>query len=477
MADNVETELDHAIAALGHDEPDGGPAGPETSASVPKSTSVGVSLSRLRRPPTPEEIAETERRRREIHAGRHPDTGKRLNLGDRRTLKPGDLFAFQMWRDRKLATYGASYLDPFSRCMIELRQQQSIEFATRVYLSDFSRSAVDDAYKEAQRNSIIGQISRFEREQRLRDPLSDPDLVNRITGGVNPELMRRATESLDLSARQTILSQVDQAASKLMTAQWNEGFEPHWSTARRDTTVAFLQNTNLVTTECERMLSVYGPAVAEQQYFLSEYRANLGLFQQQHLDVQTFQAADLLARIVLPYALFPGFDAYDEERVRRFEVYAEAHLVELEECFAYDPNPVFVLRAFRMARSAGIEPGDWVLERLDDFVDRILDIGEEDEMPQHATESQRVGKAAGFETARGETGKFEAAKLVQRDRQIVLIVDDWIAEWTKQKPGQRPKLMSAYAEIAPQFEVDSSTIGRAYRRMKAYVKRDDTDDD
>ena len=477
MADNVETELDLAIAALGYDEPDGDPAGLEASASVPKPASAGVSLSRLKSSLAAEEIAETERRRREIHAGRHPDTGKRLDLSDRKTLKRGDLLAFQMWRDRKLAVHGASYLDPFSRCMIELRQQQSIEFANRVHLADLSRSAMDVAYSGAQSSAIIDQISRFEREQRPRDPLSDPDLVNRITGGVNAELMRRATESLDLTARQMILSQVDRAASKLMTTQWNEGFEPHLSIARRDATAAFLRNTNLVTTECERMLSVYGPAVAEQQPFLREYRANLGLFQQQHLDVQVCQAADLLARVALPYALLPDFDDYDEEPVRRFEAYAKAQLVELEESFAYDPNPVFVLRAFRMARSAGIEPGDWILEHLDDLADRILEIGEEGEAPQHATEAERVGKAVGFETGKGETGKFAAAKLVQRDRQIVFLVDDWIAEQKELKPKQRPKITSAYAEIAPKFEVDSSTIGRAYRRMKAYVKRDETDED
>ncbi len=476
MPDNVETQVDRAIAALGL-EPAAGPAAPEASAGEPRPTSARVSLSLLRRPRTAEEIAETERRDREIHAGRHPDTGKRLDFGDRKTLKPGDLFAFQMWRDRKLAIRGVSYLDPLSRCMIEFRQQQSIEFANRVRLSDFSRSAVDVAYGQLQSSSITCQTSRFEREQYRRDPLSDPNLVNRMTGGINVELMRRATENLDLSARQTIISQVDQGASNLITAQLNGAIESHWSVARKDMTLGFLQDISLVAIEVQRMLSIYGPAIAEQPYFLNQYRANLGLFQQQHVDVHVFQAADLLARTALPHVLLPGFGDYEEELVRRFEAYAEAQLVELEESFAYDPNPVFVLRAFRMARSAGIEPGDWVLEHLDDLADRILEIGEDDEMPQHATEAHRVGKAAGFETGRGETGKFAAAKLVQRDREIVFLVDDWIAEQKKQKPQQRPKTTSAYAEIASQLGVDSSTIGRAYRRMKAYVQPDERDGD
>jgi hypothetical protein len=476
MADNVETSLDRAIAALGH-EPAAAPAEPEAGASGSKPTSTGISLAQLKRPLTAEETAETARRQREIRAGRHPDTGKRLDLGDRKTLRPGDLFAFQMWRDSKLAVHGASYLDPFSRCMIEVRQQQAIDAVNRVRLSDLARSAFDIAYREVQNNSIICQVSRFEREQRFRDPLSDPDLVNRMTGGINAELMRQAIERGDVGARQTIVSQVDQAASKLITAQLNGAIEPHWSTTRKDMTLGFLQNAHLVTSEVQRMLSIYGPAVAEQPYFLTQYRLNLGLFQQQHLDVQAFQAADLLARVALPYALLTGFEYYDEERVRRFEAYAEAQLVELEESFAYDKNPVFVLRAFRMARAAGLEPGDWVFEHLDEVADRILDLDEEGDTGEHATESERVGKAAGFETGRGGTGKFEAAKLVQRDRRIVFLVDDLMAEWKKQKPRRRPKITSAYAEIAPQFKVDSSTIGRAYRRMKAYVKRDDSGDD
>ncbi len=182
----------------------------------------------------------------------------------------------------------------------------------------------------------------------------------------------------------------------------------------------------------------------------------------------------MLARVVLPTHLLAGFEDYQFVRVERLQAYARAVLIELENDFKREPNPVFVWQAFGIALSCGAEQPDWVTEHLADVADRIQEIGDDNQTGRRLTEAELVGKALGFSHGgKGQTGRFAHAKQVQRDRDICLRVDQWLSEQRLRKPKARLKVSSAYAEVAAEFGVDASTIGRAYRRMKNYISRDD----
>lgn len=146
------------------DQANSNPDGPEPIAvtSIEKSSNASaelrqkevrvavIKLSDLRaRELTEEEKAEEERRLKEVRAGRHPDTGERLRPGDRKTLKPREVWELQMQGDANLMRYGA-----FDHSMIEaLERQRAIDLS--VYgtpcSTDFQR-----AMHEARRHLSVG---------------------------------------------------------------------------------------------------------------------------------------------------------------------------------------------------------------------------------------------------------------------------------------------------------------------------------
>src|SRR5688572_21165889 len=89
-----------------------------------------VSLSKfgsLAREPTPEEKQESDRRRTAIRSGRHPDTGAKLQLRDRRTVRPFEIMEVQSYFDAKTYRHGVGYMDPVQRAMIELEESRWAE--------------------------------------------------------------------------------------------------------------------------------------------------------------------------------------------------------------------------------------------------------------------------------------------------------------------------------------------------------------
>src|SRR5260221_7844627 len=119
-------------------QPDDGPAeSPETKARV-----AVLKLSALRaRALTEEEEAENHRRLKEIRAGRHPDTGQRLRPGDRKTLKPREVWELQMQRDTVFGSIEASY----RRTIDALERERTINMAIygTPFSSDFQRAIHD----------------------------------------------------------------------------------------------------------------------------------------------------------------------------------------------------------------------------------------------------------------------------------------------------------------------------------------------
>jgi hypothetical protein len=455
---------------------------------------------------TEEEKSEERRRRTEIQAGRHPDTGKRLQPGDRKTLKPRDLYAFQMYYDWKLTRFGASYLDPFNRSMIEAQEyrDRSLSIYAANHLGNFHDPMHDwrrDVLTNPMwNNSLIGvdhqsnqsrvveasfghrigapdhsQFAQIDRDRRFLDPLFDPDFVRRITGDTQADLIRRASDLHDQMALRSLRETVESSATSRMVDQWQMPFEPRWTSAIvKETDVAFEQQSSLMAIEAERMLSIYGPRIAEQSPFLTEYRSNLGLFQPGLLNLGAFQAADLLARVALSPELVPGFEYYQVERVERLRAYGRVLLAELEEDFKRKPNPLFVFKARGIAQSCGLEQPEWVDDQLDGMTDGVLAIEDSNEDGPGATEAELVGKALGFSRqGKGQTGWFAHAKQVQRDREIYLRVEELLAERKLQKPKFRPKITRVRAEVADEFDVDETTVRRAHRNFSDYVGKDD----
>jgi hypothetical protein len=455
-----------------------------------------LKLSVLRaRALTEEEKAENHRRRKEIRAGRHPDTGQRLGPGDRKTLKPADLYEFQRFLDAKSMKYGASYLGDFARSIIEAQERRrAIEMSIRgtlvpelpyraTYQKELSAPALPDnllTHDQVQRQPSLDaslrtmaneltcdRMAQIDRRQRFLDP----PFPSRITGDASSGLLGGPTELRDSFALRSLQEEVSAAARTKIIEHWKIA-SPLSSIT--EAAAGFQQDINVMAREAERMLRIYGAPIVEQPQFLTEYHSNLALFQPRGLVAGGFEAADLLARIVLPIDLLPGFENYQVDRVERLRAYARAQLIELENDFRFEPNPVFVLEALCITRSFDVEVPEWVHDSLTNMAEGVLGIGEKEQNGRGASEAELVGKALGFSRGgKGQTGRFAHAKQVQRDRDICLRVDEWLSEQKLRKPKARIKVTRAYAEVAPEFGVDPSTIRRAYRRMKSYVRRED----
>jgi hypothetical protein len=376
--------------------------------------------------------------------------------------------------------YSASYLGDLHRSIIEAQERRrAIEMAIgstlfpepshRVtYQKQLSAPALPDnflAHDQLQRQpspdaslrTMANEISsdrmaQIERRQRFLDP----HFPNRITGDASSGLLGGPTELGDSFALRSPQEEVSTAARTKIIEHWK--IASPWSSIT-ETAAGFQQDINVMAREAERMLRIYGPPIVEQPQFLTEYYSNLALFQPRGLVAGGSEAADLLARIVLPTDLLPGFEDYQVDRVERLRAYARAQLIELEKNFRVAQNPVFVLEALCISRSFDVEVPEWVRDSLANMAEAVLDIGEKDQNGGGASEAELVGKAIGFsQGGKGQTGRFAHAKQVQRDREICFRVDEWLSEQKLRKPKARLKVTRAYAEIAPEFRVDASTI-------------------
>lgn len=469
MTDNSNSDLEVERPGLNADGQELG-AAPPAAPGEPPDTKVrvsGLNLSSLRtRELTAEEKAEKDRRLKEIRAGRHPDSGQRLKGSDCKTLRPSEISELQRYLDARLMRHSAPYLSDYNRSMIQAQEHW------RAIGTSICGTPVPNYFypaMNAHQKDLIDHRCRF------FDPLLDPDFVNRITGGVRSDLLRNATEQRDAFALRTLQEEVESAATMRMIEHWTiAAAGPLSSILAKEAAAGFRQDRNIMAREAERILSIYGPSIAEQNHFLTEYHSNLGLFQSSGLRAGAFEGADLLARIALPTDLLPGFDEYQLVRIERLQAYARAQLSELEDDFKREPNPVFVWEAFRIAQAYGVELPDWVIDHIGDVADAIHDICEGDQDGRQLTEAELVGKALGFsQGGRGQTGCFAHAKQVQRDKDIYFRVEEWLSEQKLQNPKWRPKHSRACAEVATEFGLDASTIGRAYKRIKSYVRGDD----
>jgi hypothetical protein len=422
-------------------------------------------IARLAVEETPSEKTERLRRSKEIRAGRHPDTGKRLTSGDRKTLKPNDLFDFVMWKETRFVAHDWQWSE-FDRAAIKWREHQDLTDRVRLLGSSMSEA------NRAVTRSVIGSTL----DEQIRASIGRPPLD--VFSSRNWETNSGTRLAFEPAYRpelygSPLLHEVDRAMTTQVTALWRDQNDLLRHSTARPFASTFIQDAVMMEREATRMLGIYGRSLVEQPLFLGEYQSNLGLFQSQHLSVSDFQAADLLARVTLPIDLLPGFQFYDFERVERLKTYASAQLLDLEQDFEFDGNPVHVWEAINIANSAGVELPNWAAEQLGEIAERVCEIGDRDSSTSRSTEAELVGKAAGFGKGRGATGQFAAAKQLQRDREIYFAVEEWLAKEKLRRPDGGAKLTSAYSAVAVQYDVTPSTVQRAYQRMSSYVRNAD----
>jgi hypothetical protein len=447
-----------------------------------------IDLSSLRYEMTEEETAEEKRRLKAIRDGLHPDTGKRLRPGDEKTLKATEKMALRMQRDMNMSVYGSPYPTAMDRVMRDFQEQERQRIALYGALNpsadelDRVRRLTDplvdnpllrDQLQQVQQRQILmdavmgaspaGGIREhmdvLERRRRYLDPLLDRDFVRRVTGGLDDDLMRRAMGLHEPDALRVLRQQVDRAAALRITDHWAVVDQARQHANMIASATAFARDPLAMAGEAQRMLSVYGPTLVEQTRFLTEYRANLGLFHTAGLTAVTYERADLLARIAMPAALAAGFYGYEPFNVAQVQAYGESALRELEADFGRDGNPIHAWEALAVARRYGIDSPDWVEDFLTDVADRILEIRDEVAGGKPVKrESERVGKALGFgKDGPGQGGWFKHATMLERDRTIYFEVGDRVQAGVK--------LDFAYDEVAKVLNVSRSTIVRAYLRI------------
>jgi hypothetical protein len=493
-----------------------------------------MKLSDLRREPTDEEKAKREeelRRLQTIIKGIHPDTGKRLRPGDRRTLRGA---IEQMQFDTWLLTEQANALNPISAAamasishvhdMLTSPADRAMGYvnSNTSSLLDQARLAADPLHAAGIRslaekaltglcantdhlaalgaNSVINDLAQRDpyylagvrslagearagllgleitlNSVRARlDPINDPGLISRLVGRVDPGLLHRATALAEPYAMQAIREQVNFAAMHRITDTW---LDANALGMARASVASFAHDHSLMASEANRMLDIYGPAIAEQTAFLRQYETNLALFRSPAmLTPSAFERADLLARIVLPGpAIWDNGlyrDAFNPERLRQ---YGKALLKDLKAHYKHTKNPVHAWEAIATARAYSVRMPKWVLE----YIGRVaVDIVEPDEVQSRETtrkkkesEAERIGKIAGYSgSGRGQTGMFKKAIMWKRDHTIYHDMLDQIEAGDKED--------QAYNIVAKEHGISRSTVAKAFVRMRRYLEAaDDQSDD
>lgn len=469
---------------------------PGSATGAAEGTPVMVAIESLRHEMTEEEKAEEERRWKAIRAGRHPDTGERLKRADEKSLKPMERYWLKMQRERSIYTtswaaqvntdlmiaqerervlkssiYGTSHWSSLRSPIYDFQMHELADRRLDRSLIQnqidplISQAAIDAACGPAAARREYNQIGQLDYRQRFLDPLFDSVFVNRITGGINSELMQRAAERNEQEAIRALSDQVRTAATIGISNLWNDAAQFHWRAE-----VAATRDATMMAAEAGRLLSIYGPRIADESAFLIEYQRNLPLFAP-GLTVSAQERADLLARIALPAIMASPLDAYLAESRVRFGAYAEALLAQLEADFAREGNHVFVWQGYLVARRYGIDVPEWVQDQMDNYADGIVELLEQVESGKPiGKESVKVGQTLGFGLqGQGGTGLFARAVQQSTDREIYFEVEDRLEEEQAKWPDRNPKLTSIYAEVGAKLGRDASTVRRAYQRMKRFI--------
>jgi hypothetical protein len=470
---------------------------PVTEIDVPEPKRVRSRLSDLRRQPTDEDNtkrAEELRRLEMIAKGQHPDTGK--------TLRPGDANSFRSATEKMQAqTYllmrQADRLNPIPphvRAIIDAQtsplRDPARQAIDRLGLNQHAlgaRSVIDDlavrdpyslagvrSLPDEARAAFLGLETMLNSASARLDPINDPALISRLVDRVDPSLLHRATALAEPYAMQAIREHVNAAAAHRIIDTWLDTNSIGMAPA---SVAGFVRDHARMASEANRMLGIYGPAIAEQTAFLRQYETNLSLFRSAAmLTPSAFERADLLARIVLPGPRIWDDALYqDAFNPRRLRGYGKALLKDLKAHYKHTKNPFHAWEAIATARAYSVRMPKWVLEYLGRVaVDIVKPEGDEvTETPRKKKESEaeRIGKIAGFSGGgRGQTGMFKKAITWKRDHAIYRDMLDQIEAGVKED--------FAYNIVAQEHGISRSTVVKAFVRMRRYLEAaDDQGDD
>jgi hypothetical protein len=165
-----------------------------------------VTLSGVGHEMMEEQKAKEKRRWEALQSDLHPDTGNRP--------RPGD--------ERNTPLHGAPYPSAMDRIQRYVQEQQ--RRALYQHQQAQQQKLLDLAMGGSTARAIREHMDKFDQQRRYLDPLFDRDFVQRLTGGLDSDLMRRATELREPTALQSVREQVDSAVTRRITDLWNASF-------------------------------------------------------------------------------------------------------------------------------------------------------------------------------------------------------------------------------------------------------------
>jgi hypothetical protein len=434
------------------------------------SPSKGVELSKLAISKELGPSLDVDRRRKIILSGRHPDTGRPLRATDKGSLRAEDRLWFNEWHSQRIDAVLKPQTDAtLDKKIAEIRRRTEASFhpipsvLTRAQkpglgLIDPNHEAVLRAIRAVNPldKQLLHSLSPSEQVNRHVAPLGDVTFVQRMSGVIGGNISALRDPHL--------IDQIYKTAEERIT----ERLKAEAAISRNWSRSAELHDIGNIAREAQRILAVYGPRIAEQPRFLSEYQANLAIFPD--AGRRGIEQAELLARSYLPDDLHRPWEVYSEVSRRNVRLYYRAAIKSLRADFARERNPVHAWEAIAISFRERFPFAAWLREFLGETATSIVDILDEVAAGAPAgKEAERVGKVLGFGVrGPGRGGWFEQASVLRRDRGLVSDIEEWMS--SEARPGRRPKLTNAYDAIAAKHGVGVSTVRGARSRIQGLRK-------
>jgi hypothetical protein len=146
--------------------------------------------------------------------------------------------AIEQQRVINMGIYGTPFPSGFDRAMYDYQKDLSINpwganpsVRDQPYSSQVRRELLDGSSVNMA-NEYYDRTAEIDRRSHFLGPLLDRNFVDRMTGGVNCDLLRRATELHDPLAIGNLRETVDRAATARIAEHWKFGSAPSWSLGR-----------------------------------------------------------------------------------------------------------------------------------------------------------------------------------------------------------------------------------------------------
>ncbi len=220
----------------------------------------------------------------------------------------------------------------------------------------------------------------------------------------------------------------------------------------------FLRSDKVAATDY--LLAQHGEPVLTKPQFLAEFGQNVALLSDNNCTSTPLERADLLARHALPPEVRQPESQYEPENVAAVRSYEDDVLAELGGDFVRDRNPLHAWEAGTRTAGSDRPVPSWVLNHLLEGARNLAAICDAVAGGQAVTrEAEQAGRALGFgDTGSGRGSWFSVKYRLRLDRERYSAV---VEEVRKTK-----KLYIAWANVAERLGCSTSTVERAYKRIK-----------